>query len=592
MLKDDNQKNLILAIVISVAIVLGWQFLFEGPRLERERAARQQQTAEQAQSGGTAGPSALPAPLQPGSGAAPVGALPVVPGAERAAALAQSPRIRIESGAVRGSIRLAGAQIDDLRLVRYRDSVSPDSALITVLSPQNAADPYFADFGWVAATPGTALALPDSQTPWVADRDQLAPGGAVTLTWNNGAGLRFERRIALDDDFMFEIVDRVFNDGSAPVQIQPYGRIQRVGTPKTLGFFILHEGPIGVFNGVLNEPSYDDVRKKREIRNASTGGWLGITDKYWLVALVPDQRADKQARFVHTTVQGRDAYQADYLTGALTVAPGDSATTTNRLFAGAKEVRLLDAYEERFGIARFDRAVDFGWFYWLTKPIFYVLDFFYRWLGNFGLAILLLTLCVKALFFPLANKSYRAMSKMKLLQPEIEKLKQIHGDDRQKMSQAMMELYRKSGANPLAGCLPVIIQIPVFFALYKVLFVTIEMRHAPFYGWIKDLSASDPTSVFNLFGLMPWSPPEIWLLGATLGAWPLIMGLTMFLQQKLNPAPPDPIQAKIFMFLPILFTFMLAAVPAGLVIYWAWNNILSVAQQWVIMRQTAKEHGA
>jgi YidC/Oxa1 family membrane protein insertase len=514
-----------------------------------------------------------------------------VAGPDRAAALAQSPRIRIESDAVRGSIRLTGAQLDDLRLMRYRETVTADSAPITLLSPMNATDPYFADFGWIAAGAGVALALPDAQTPWSADRDRLAPGAPVTLSWNNGAGLRFERSIALDDDFMFEIVDRVFNEGKEAVQLQPYGRIQRVGTPKTLGFYILHEGPIGVFNGVLNEPSYDDVRKKREIRNASTGGWLGITDKYWLVALVPDQKSDKQARFVHTTVQGRDAYQADYLTGALSIAPGGSAASTNRLFAGAKEVRLLDAYEERFGIARFDRAVDFGWFYWLTKPIFYVLDFFFRWLGNFGLAILLLTLCVKALFFPLANKSYRAMSKMKLLQPEIEKLKALHGADQQKMSQAMMELYRKSGANPLAGCLPVIIQIPVFFALYKVLFVTIEMRHAPFYGWIVDLSASDPTSVFNLFGLLPWGPPEVWLLGATMGAWPLIMGLTMFLQQKLNPAPPDPIQAKIFMFMPVLFTFMLASFPAGLVIYWAWNNILSVAQQWVIMKQTAAEKG-
>jgi YidC/Oxa1 family membrane protein insertase len=587
MFKDDNQKNLILAIAISVAIVLGWQVFFEGPRVERERAARQPSTEQtQPGTGSAAGPSLLPAPVTTTPGGAPT----VVTAAPAPATAAPSPRVRIESDAVRGSIRLVGAQIDDLKLVRYRETVSPDSAPITVLAPQDSASPYFADFGWIS--PGATLALPDAQTQWTADRDRLAPGSPLTLTWNNGAGLRFERRISLDADFMFEVVDRVFNEGREPVQLQPYGRIQRVGTPSTLGFFILHEGPIGVFNGVLNEPSYDDVKKKREIRNASTGGWLGITDKYWLVALVPDQKTDKQARFVHTTIQNRDAYQADYLTGALSVAPGASASTVNRLFAGAKEVRVLDAYEESLGIARFDRAVDFGWFYWLTKPIFYVLDYFYRLLGNFGLAILLLTLCVKAVFFPLANKSYRAMSKMKLLQPEIEKLKQIHGGDQQKMSQAMMELYRKSGANPLAGCLPVIIQIPVFFALYKVLFVTIEMRHAPFYGWIKDLSASDPTSVFNLFGLMPWSPPEVFLLGATMGAWPLIMGLTMYLQQKLNPAPPDPIQAKIFMFLPILFTFMLAAFPAGLVIYWAWNNILSVAQQWVIMRQTAKEQRA
>jgi YidC/Oxa1 family membrane protein insertase len=586
MLKDDNQKNLILAIVISVAIVLGWQMLFEGPRLEREQAARQQQQAATAPGSATLpGPSAIPVPGQP-PGAAPAPTAAGAPLADRAAAIAQAPRLAIETPALRGSIRLVGGQIDDLQLMRYRESVAPDSKLITLLSPQGSADPYFAEFGWVAA-PG--VVLPDGQTRWTADRDRLTPTTPVTLSWSNGAGLRFERRMSIDADFMFEIVDRVVNEGAAPIQIQPYGRIQRVGTPPTLGFFILHEGPIGVFNGVLEEPSYDTLKKSREIRHASTGGWIGITDKYWLVALVPDQKLEKQARFVHTLQQGRDAYQTDFLGGALSVAPGASVSSTSRLFAGAKEVRVLDAYETNLQIARFDRAVDFGWFYWLTKPIFYVLDFFYRILGNFGLAILLLTLVVKALFFPLANKSYRAMSKMKLLQPEMERLKALHGGDQQKMSQAMMELYRKSGANPLAGCLPVIIQIPVFFALYKVLFVTIEMRHAPFYGWIKDLSASDPTSVFNLFGLLPWSGPEVYLLGATLGAWPVIMGITMYLQQKLNPAPPDPIQAKIFMFLPILFTFMLAAFPAGLVIYWAWNNILSVAQQWVIMRQTAKE---
>jgi YidC/Oxa1 family membrane protein insertase len=585
MFKEENQKNLILAIVISVAIVLGWQFMFESPRLERERLARQQANEQQA----TIPQATAQAPGAPGMPAAQIpGTTSAVPPADRAAAIGQSPRVTISSGAINGSIRLIGGQIDDLRLARYRDTVDPNSPQITLLSPQNAPDPYFAEFGWVAI--GTAGPLPDGQTAWTADRDTLTPATPVTLSWDNGAGLVFQRRISVDPDFMFEIVDSVTNNGAQPVQLQPYGRVQRVGTPKTLGFFILHEGPIGVFNGVLNEPSYDDVKKKKEIKNASTGGWLGITDKYWLVALVPDQRTEKQARFVHTTVQGRDAYQADYITNVVTATPGGGKVeTTNRLFAGAKEVRLLDAYEERFQIARFDRAVDFGWFYWLTKPIFYVLDFFYRLLGNFGLAILLLTLVVKALFFPLANKSYRAMSKMKLLQPEMEKLKQQFGNDQQKMSQAMMELYRKSGANPLAGCLPVLIQIPVFFALYKVLFVTIEMRHAPFYGWIRDLSAHDPTSVFNLFGLLPWGTPEVYLLGGTLGAWPLIMGVTMFLQQKMNPAPPDPIQAKIFMFMPILFTFMLAAFPAGLVIYWAWNNILSVAQQWVIMRQTTLE---
>lgn len=581
MLKEENQKNLILAIVISVAIVLGWQFFIEGPRIQQQRA--------------TQPPAAATTQPQPGVVAAPQAAIGAAPSApivaaaapDRASAIAQSPRIRIDTPQIKGSIRLAGAQLDDVQLARYRETTEAGSPAITLLSPQTAPSPYFAEFGWVAGTPG--VTVPDGQTPWTADRDALTPATPVTLSWDNGTGLRFQRRVSIDANFMFQVADSVTNAGSAPVQLQAYGRVQRVGTPSTLGFYILHEGPIGVLNGKLEEPSYDDVKKKREIKAAATGAWLGITDKYWLVALVPDQTTAKDTRFVHTTVQSKDAYQADFLAGAVTVAPGATATATSHLFAGAKEVRLLDDYEKALGVALFDRAVDFGWFYWLTRPIFFVLDFFFRLLGNFGLAILLLTLCVKALFFPLANKSYRAMSKMKLLQPEIEKLKALHGGDQQKMSQAMMELYKKSGANPLAGCLPVVIQIPVFFALYKVLFVTIEMRHAPFFGWIRDLSAGDPTSIFNAFGLLPWSPPEVYLLGGTMGAWPLIMGVTMWLQQKMNPAPPDPVQAKIFMFMPILFTFMLAAFPAGLVIYWAWNNILSVAQQWVIMRQTAQE---
>ena len=563
MLQDEQQRNLILAIVLSIAVVLGWTLLFpSSPGPPRVGPAPAQQEA----SVPGAAPAATSAPAAP----------------TREAAVAEGARIAIESGNLVGTLRLTGGRIDDLRLARYRETVDPGSKLITLLSPQTAPDPYFAEFGWIDAA---GKPVPDEAAVWTASGTKLTPTTPVTLAWDNGKGLRFERRIAVDRDFLFTVTDHVTNAGAEPVALQPYGRVQRIGTPPTAGYYILHEGPIAVFNGVLNEPSYDDVTKKREIKQTITGGWLGITDKYWLVALVPDQKAEKTARFVAVKGNGKDGYQADYLSTPLTVAPGQSAETVNRLFAGAKEVALLDRYEEELGVARFDRAVDFGWFYWLTKPIFYVLDYFNRLTGNFGVAILLLTLCVKALFFPLANKSYRAMSKMKLLAPEVEKLKARYGEDRQAMSAAMMELYKKSGANPLAGCLPIVIQIPVFFSLYKVLFVTIEMRHAPFYGWIKDLSSYDPTSVFNLFGLLPWGPPEIFLLGATIGAWPLMMGVTMYLQQKLNPAPPDPVQAKVFMALPFIFTIMLAPFPAGLVIYWAWNNLLSVAQQWVIMRQ-------
>ncbi len=372
-----------------------------------------------------------------------------------------------------------------------------------------------------------------------------------------------------------------------PVTLYPYGLVSRTGTPPTLGFFILHEGLLGVINDQLREVDYDELQEDGKIEGTSQGGWLGITDKYWLVALVPDQKAQLRTNFRHTLQNREDKYQVDYLSSAVVVQPNSSNEISNRLFAGAKEVKLLDAYEADLGISRFDLAVDFGWFYFLTKPIFYVLIYFFEWLGNFGLAILLLTVIIKIAFFPLANKSYAAMSRMKQLQPKMTKLKERYGDDRAKMNEAMMKLYKDEKVNPAAGCFPMLIQIPVFFALYKVLFVAIEMRHAPFYGWIQDLSAPDPTSLFTLFGLIPWSPPEFLMIGI----WPIIMGATMYLQQKLNPAPADPMQAKIFMFLPFIFTFMLAQFPAGLVIYWAWNNILSIAQQYAIMKRMGVKIG-
>jgi YidC/Oxa1 family membrane protein insertase len=407
------------------------------------------------------------------------------------------------------------------------------------------------------------------------------------LTWDNGQGLVFTRILSVDKDYMFTVRDMVRNTGSAPVKLLPYGLISRTGTPSVAGYYILHEGMIGYLGGSLQEVKYSSLNPGSPLPYASHGGWLGFTDKYWLTALVPPQSEEIKARFTHTVDGGVARYQADYLGPEITVAPDGTAESSARFFAGAKEVNLLDAYKES-GIPFFDRAIDFGWFYFLTKPIFLILQFFYNILGNFGLAILLLTLCVKLLFFPLANKSYNAMSKMKLLQPEMQKLRERFPDDKARQQQEMMALYKRVGANPLAGCLPIVIQIPVFFALYKVLFVTIEMRHAPFFGWIHDLSAPDPTSFANLFGLLPFTPPvHLPILGSILmiGAWPLVMGLTMFLQQKLNPQPVDPIQARMFMLLPVVFTFMLASFPAGLVIYWAWNNLLSIGQQWAIMHR-------
>ena len=586
-----ENKNLILAIALSIVIVLGFEFLVNKPRTDRERALQAErqaatQTMPAPPAPQTAPGTATNVPAAPGAPAATAPA--TVPTVDRATLIAQQPRIRIDTPAMEGSILVKGARIDNLKLSHYRETVDPNSPPITLLNPQGVPYSYFAQFGWVAPQ---GVPVPSDDTDWIADKQTLTLNNPVTLSWDNGQGLRFERTIALDGEYMFSGTDRVVNSGNAAVQLYPYGLVARDGLPHTQGFYILHEGPLAVLDGTLREPSYADLKSKQKIEYETTGGWLGFTDKFWLVTLVPDQKTPVKARFNHTTFNGDDRFQADFLGSAMSVPPGGAIEATNRVFAGAKELNLLTYFQDKLGIPKFDLAIDFGWFYILTKPIFLILDYFYKLLGNYGLAILLLTVLVKLIFFPLANKSYKAMNKMKLLQPEMEKLRAKYGDDRQKMSQEMMALYKRVGANPLAGCLPVVIQIPVFFALYKVLFISIEMRHAPFFGWIHDLSAPDPTSVFNLFGLLPWAPPELLFMHGTIGAWPLIMGLSMFLQQKMNPAPPDPIQAKIFLAMPVIFTFILAPFASGLVIYWAWNNTLSVLQQWVILRKM-KAHPA
>ena len=562
-----DQRNVIVAILISLAILLGFQFFYEMPRLRQQEALQQQQSESQQQAAPPAG--VAPPPVTGGTAPGSVKA--------REQALAAGARLRIDSARVTGSLALEGARLDDLILDDYKVTTARSSPNIVLLTPRGAADAYYAEFGWLPAD--GSVPVPGPETPWRAGNDRLSPDQPATLTWDNGRGLVFERTIALDRDFLFTVTDRVRNDGGEPVTLYPYARIVRAGTPKTLGFYILHEGLIGVLDGTLKEVDYDDVAEDGPVRLESHGGWLGITDKYWLVALAPDQSAAIQAEFVHSLTDGIDHYQADYRGEPVTVADGGTAETVSRLFAGAKEVKLLERYRDELGLPLFERAVDFGLLWFLTKPIFWALDYLNRVVGNFGIAILLLTVAIKLVFLPLANKSYRAMSQMKKLTPEMTKLRERFPDDRQRLSQEMMALYKREKVNPVSGCLPVVVQIPVFFALYKVLFVTIEMRHAPFYGWIRDLSAPDPTSIFNLFGLIPWMPPA--LLG--IGAWPLIMGVTMFMQQRLNPPPPDPVQAKVFMALPVVFTFMLAQFPAGLVVYWAWNNVLSILQQRFIM---------
>lgn len=552
----NEQRNLLLAIVLAVLILLGFNYFYESPRQIKVAEKQVETKVEQV-------------PEQPKE---------IVEELPRAQALEKSTRIALEGAKVHGSINLTGGRFDDVTLVDYHETTDPQSPEVVLLSPAQSQNGYFVDFGWISKD--ASLALPTQDTLWKASKQALHSNEAVELSWSNGQGLTFVRTVRLDQNYMFEVTDKVTNTSTKPIQVNGYSKITRMGTPTTGGYYILHEGPLGVLGRKLVEYNYSDLKEKKNIDQASTGGWLGITDKYWLVSLIPDQKSDYMNRFKSQTVNGQDRYYVETVSPEMTVAPGETTSVTFHVFAGAKKLQLLDAYEKELGFDKFDLAIDFGWFYFLTKPLFYGLEYLYKVLGNLGLAILLLTIAMKILFFPLANKSYRSMSRMKQMQPKIEQLKNRYGDDKIRMNQELMELYKKEKINPLSGCLPMIIQIPVFFCLYKVLFVTLEMRHAPFYGWINDLSAPDPTTVFNLFGLLPFTPPSFLMVGA----WPIIMGLTMFLQQKMNPQPADPAQAKAFLIMPVMLTFLLSSFPAGLVIYWAWNNIISIGQQWAIMR--------
>lgn len=585
----ENSRNLILAFVISLVILLGFDHFYMKPKLAVEQArqaALKQAAVSQTMQAGT--DSDVPQPAG-GSGAT---AIPDgiagqgAPVLNREQILAARPRVAIVSPRLSGSIGLEGGRIDDLTLEDYHDTTDVKSPKVVLASPAGTDTAYYAEFGWAPA-PGSNVAVPDAKTVWTADRQTLSPGQPVTLSWDNGQGVIFKRVYQLDDNYMFSVSQEVLNNSDKPVALAPYSLLFKGYKPASKAFFILHEGPIGVFGEKLVSLTYKDLEKEALQKEAGQGGWLGITDKYWLMALIPDQKVNFQGRFTSRLRNDGHRYQVDMMEDARTVAPGGKISATSRIFAGAKETTLIDSYEKGLGISRFDLAIDWGWFYWITKPIFYSLHYFHHILGNFGLAIMLLTVLLKLAFFPLANKSYTAMSKMKLLQPKMQAIKARSGDDKMKMQQEMMALYREEKVNPMAGCLPVLLQIPVFFALYKVIFVTIEMRHAPFYGWIHDLSAQDILTPVNLFGLIPWAPPSF----LTIGVWPILMGVTMFLQQKLNPAPADPVQAKVMSFLPIIFTFMLAPFPAGLVIYWTWNNLLSIAQQWLIMKRMGVKAG-
>jgi YidC/Oxa1 family membrane protein insertase len=515
----------------------------------------------------------------------------------RDAAIASKPRVKISTPRLSGSLSLTGARIDDLLLTKFRETVDPASPAIELFSPSGTANPYYAEFGWVPAT-GSTVRVPDQNTVWVQEGSgALTQSTPVTLKYDNGEGLTFRRSISVDEHYLFTIKDEVTNAGSAPVTLYPFALISRHGTPAVSGYYILHEGLIGFLGDQkLQEYSYKDIDKAQSVTFNVTNGWLGITDKYWAAALLPDTSARLQARFSSDQAGSVRTYQTDYLEDAQTIPAGGTGSVNTRLFAGAKEAGVvglnfpfveLGGYNKQLGLNHFDLLIDWGWFHFITKPMFLALDFFFHVFGNFGVAILVVTVLVKLIFFPLANKSYASMAKMKAVQPQINALKERFPDDKMKLQQEMMEIYKKEKINPISGCLPVLLQIPVFFSLYKVLFVTIEMRHAPFFAWIKDLSAPDPTHIFNLFGLLPYDPSVVPLLGPYLaiGAWPIMMGITMWFQMKLNPTPPDPTQKIIFDWMPVIFTFMLASFPAGLVIYWAWNNTLSVIQQSYIMRR-------
>ena len=592
----NDQKNMLLAIVLSAIVLIGWQIFFGLPSMQQQKQqqqAQQQPTQTPVPQPGTPAPTAQPAPgTQPTPGQT-TPSPSVVPGqvVTREAAIAASPRVRIETPRLAGSVNLKGGRIDDLLLTTYRETVNPKSPPVVLLSPSGAPLPFYGEFGWAAAA-GSTMPLPNSETVWKQQgAGTLGVGQPITLVHDNGQGLQFRRTISVDDKYMFTVRDEVVNKGAEPATLYPYALISRHGHARLEGFYILHEGLIGVFGDQgLKEVGYAEIEKQKQIPFKATNAWLGITDKYWAATLVPDNDAAIQAVFSVGQAGTTKTYQTHYLLDPVTIQPGATGAANARMFAGAKEVVTVDGYDREYKLNRFELLIDWGYFHFITKPLFLAMDWIYRYFGNFGVAILLITVIIKIFFFPLANKSYASMAKMKAVQPEMLAIRERYGDDKVKQQQAMMELYKKEKINPIAGCLPIVIQIPVFFALYKVLFITIEMRHAPFFGWIKDLSAPDPTTIFNLFGLIPWDPSGLPVVGPflMLGVWPIVMGITMWFQMKLNPAPPDPTQKMIFDWMPLIFTFMLASFSAGLVIYWAWNNTLSVMQQSFIMHK----HGA
>ena len=574
----NEQKNLFLAIGISIFIIVIFQFLFPTSinksieSVENEILAPATSIDEQK-----------------------TNIIEIIKPKEDA--LLVNKRINIETPSVTGSINLQGAILDDLTLSNYKVSMEEGSKNIDLLSPDGTANPYYIEFGWKALN-NQSTQLPNLETIWEADSSNLTPGNSVRLSWTSSENNTFIMNFIVDENYMFSVKQEVINNSSSKLEIYPYRLIKRINTPKTINFFILHEGLISLVNDELLEKGYDDLlddcSSSMPIKDSfcdakAQGGWLGFTDKYWMSVLIPDPNEPINVNYRHGN-NGRDSYRMGYVGQVFNVAPGNSISYNGKVFAGAKKLDILSQYDKSLSIERFTDSIDWGWFAFLTKPVSYAINWFYGYAGNFGLAIIAFTILMRLILFPLAHASFKSMAKMKKLQPEMQRLKETYPNDRQKMQQELMALYKREGANPVAGCLPILVQIPIFFSLYKVLFVTIEMYHAPFYGWIHDLSAPDPLGILTVFGLISWDVPGA-LSIINIGILPIIMGLTMWLQQKLNPAPADATQAKIFALLPFVFTFVLAGFAAGLVLYWSVNNILSIAQQWFIQRKILAKNG-
>ena len=554
----DSNKNIIAAISLSAAIIVLWALFFSPSPEDREKI--KQKRIDSVKS--------LDAPEIENSETNNL--------LSRKEALNKDKRIIFENDNVKGSISLKGAIIDDLLFKNYNEKLEGKKKVV-LLNPRNASDTYYLETGWVSNNKN--IDLPNNKSKWkVEGNTKLSPENDVKLIWKNAQGLTFEKIISIDNKFLFTVNQKIKNNTNKIYNFYPYSQIIRKNIPRDIvNFFILHEGPLGVFDDQLVEKDYDDVIDKKYSINAEKG-FLGITDKYWLTSLIPEKNKNFRADFEYS-----EKFKISYIeTEALEAQPNKQISNKVDIVIAAKEVDVIDEYNEKLGLSKFDLVIDWGWFYWIVKPLFFLNDYFFKLAGNYGVAIILITVCLRLVFFPLNNYAFRSMSRMKILQPEMARLKEVHKDDKMKLQQAIMQLYKKEGVNPVSGCVPILISIPFFFAIYKMLFVTIEMRHQPFFGWIKDLSEKDPTSIFNLFGLIPWAPPEFLIIGGL----PVLMGLTMWAQQKLNPAPQDDIQKKIFMFFPVFLTVILAPFPSGLVLYWTANNILTMAQQYVIMKRT------